>query len=104
MKTCPRCAEDVKTAALVCRFCGHEFGDAPTYTTAEAVSDDETEGYECAACGADVTDKDEICPKCGRVLGEAAPTPTRDVEVLDGEVTNLKASRLAGIAPVWGKG
>lgn len=24
-KTCPRCAEDVKRAALVCRFCGHEF-------------------------------------------------------------------------------
>ena len=28
VKTCPRCAEDVKLAALVCRFCGHEF-EAP---------------------------------------------------------------------------
>lgn len=24
-KACPRCAEQVKAAALVCRFCGHEF-------------------------------------------------------------------------------
>ena len=28
MKTCPRCAEDVKAAALVCRFCGHSFTPA----------------------------------------------------------------------------
>jgi hypothetical protein len=27
-KACPRCAEDVKLAAQVCRFCGHEFGGA----------------------------------------------------------------------------
>jgi hypothetical protein len=25
-KVCPRCAETVKNAAAVCRFCGHEFG------------------------------------------------------------------------------
>lgn len=27
-KMCPKCAERVKTAAVVCRFCGHEFSKA----------------------------------------------------------------------------
>ena len=31
-KTCPRCAQTVRSAAVICRFCGHEFEervDAP---------------------------------------------------------------------------
>ena len=29
-KVCPRCAEDVKEAAVVCRYCGHEFAIGAT--------------------------------------------------------------------------
>lgn len=25
VKTCPRCAEEVRSAALACRYCSHEF-------------------------------------------------------------------------------
>lgn len=31
-KICPRCAEEVKAAALVCRFCGWQFGPSPAGT------------------------------------------------------------------------
>lgn len=29
VKKCPRCAEDVKYEAVVCRFCAHKFGEVP---------------------------------------------------------------------------
>jgi hypothetical protein len=39
MKICPRCAEDVKSAALVCRYCGHEFEETNPETTANVSID-----------------------------------------------------------------
>jgi len=37
-KTCPMCAEAVKSEALVCRFCGHEFLDAPSTSKSRSAS------------------------------------------------------------------
>ncbi len=29
MKDCPRCAEQIRAKAVVCRFCGHEMAGSP---------------------------------------------------------------------------
>ena len=29
-KACPRCAEQINAAALVCRFCGYEYPKSPS--------------------------------------------------------------------------
>ncbi|MCU0270447.1 MAG: hypothetical protein MUF83_17615 [Acidimicrobiales bacterium] len=36
-KTCPRCAEEIKEAAAVCRYCGHEFASPPAVVPSQPV-------------------------------------------------------------------
>lgn len=37
-KECPRCAEDVKLKAKICRFCGHEWSDAEVQKSIRAAT------------------------------------------------------------------
>ena len=47
-KVCPQCAEDVRAAARVCRFCGHRFGQLDG-SGASGLAVDEESGKAIAA-------------------------------------------------------
>ena len=49
-KVCPRCAERIKSAALVCRFCGYDYAPSrspePTFSSGNSTG---TNGYAIAS-------------------------------------------------------
>jgi hypothetical protein len=48
-KVCPRCAEEIKLAAAVCRFCGYEFDGSPSSVGASKEAPTTTSGVAIAA-------------------------------------------------------
>lgn len=55
LKTCPRCAEEVKAAAHVCRFCGHTFAETETPAASVAPRLAPRAGGDLAAINAERT-------------------------------------------------
>jgi uncharacterized paraquat-inducible protein A len=87
---CPRCAETIKKAAKVCRFCNHEFPPEPptvkplpihTVGTTRFARDIAKPGelVVCSSCNIEADAENHKCPYCNTSLY----TRTTDAELYD---------------------
>lgn len=77
MKTCPDCAEQVQAAARICRFCRHEFSEAPpTITVAPPQPRIRHTPFgmkPCPSCGENNWHDATRCSQCGTTFAMASP-------------------------------
>lgn len=68
-KLCPRCAETIKSAAIACRFCGHEF-DPQKDGGKRGTTTSKNGGTTCSKCGKYYASKFKACPHCNGSRGK----------------------------------
>lgn len=81
VKPCPYCAETIKAAAVVCRFCGRDL----TTSTPEPTPAPAEPARSCPHCGAAAIGNMRFCVSCNREMFPHGPT---DRDLLDKEISD----------------